>query len=681
MRPRHASALLCLLVPALASAAPPPPPDDPGKSPTGDKTESPYFVVEGAPTGVEAMPLESTRADVHITGVIADVVVHQTYRNDGATTISARYVFPASTRAAVYGMQMKIGDRTIVAKIKEREEAKAEYEEAKSEGKTASLLEEDRPNVFSMSVANILPKDHIDVELRYTELLVPTDGIYELDYPTVVGPRYVSERPEAEPGGLRPTGGKDGTAATNGFTATPYTHAGTGPSYQFGMSVHIAAGMPIAAIESPSHPIVTTWDAKHDGATVDLDGADTTAGNRDFVLRYQLAGKDIAQGLLLFQGAKESFFLTMVQPPRRPATELIPPREYTFIVDVSGSMEGFPLGVAKHLMHDLLGRLRPSDKFDVILFSGASQLYAPTSVPATATEVDKAIHFVDAHDGGGGTELLPAIQQAMALPHDSSMSRSFVVITDGYIAEEPQVFDQIRDHLGEANVFSFGVGSSVNRHLMEGVAKAGQGEAFIVLDEKEGETAAQKFRQYIESPVLTHVNVAFDGLDTYDVQPKVLPDVFAERPVIVFGKYRGTPKGTITLTGVSGHGRFVSKLDVASATPDAANGALAYLWARSKISELSDFYREDANRKDVVALGLQYNLLTKFTSFIAVQDIVRTTQASTDVDQPLPMPEGVSDAAVSGGTDSMEVGAEPPLFLLLALGLGALAIAWRTRCA
>jgi Ca-activated chloride channel family protein len=673
MRLRHASVLLCLLFPTLASADPPPPPD---------KTESPYFVVEGAPSGVESMPLESTKADVHITGVIADVVVHQTYRNDGDRTISARYVFPASTRAAVYGMQMKIGDRTIVAKIKEREEAKAEYEAAKSEGKTASLLEEDRPNVFSMSVANILPKDHIDVELRYTELLVPTDGIYELDYPTVVGPRYVSERVDS----------KD---ATNGFTATPYTHAGTGPSYQFGMSVHIAAGMPIAAIESPSHPIVTTWNAKHDGASVDLDGADTTAGNRDFVLRYQLAGKDIAQGLLLYpggpaepdplhsgQGAKEKFFLMMVQPPRRPATELIPPREYTFIVDVSGSMEGFPLGVAKNLMHNLLGRLRPSDKFDVILFSGASQLYAPGSVPATTTEIDKATHFIDAHGGGGGTELLPAIQQAMALPHEASMSRSFVVITDGYIAEEPLVFDQIRDHLGEANVFSFGVGSSVNRHLMEGIAKAGQGEAFIVLNDKEGETAAKKFSQYVESPVLTHVGVAFDGLDTYDVQPKVLPDVFAERPVIVFGKYRGTPKGTITLTGVSGAGRFVSKLDVATATPDAGNGALAYLWARTKISELSDFYREDANRKDVVALGLQYNLLTKFTSFIAVQDIVRTTQASTDVDQPLPMPEGVSDAAISGGgTDSMEVGAEPPLFLLLALGFGILAIAWRTRCA
>ncbi|HEY1557752.1 MAG TPA: VIT domain-containing protein [Kofleriaceae bacterium] len=670
---RHASVLFVLLASSLASADPP-----------TDKSLSPYFVVEGSKPGVEAMPLEATHADVHISGVIADVVVRQTYRNEGDQTINARYVFPASTRAAVYGMQMTIGDRTIVAKIKEREAARADYEAAKKTGKTASLLEEDRPNVFSMSVANILPKDKIDVELRYTELLVPTDGVYELAYPTVVGPRYVSERADAK-------------SPTADFTASPYTHGGVPPTYDFGIAVHIAAGMPIAAIDSPSHAITTSFSAKHDAADIALAGMDPTAGTKDFILHYQLAGAGLQQGLLLFpggpakpdplhpgSGAKESFFLTMVQPPRRPAAGDIPAREYVFIVDVSGSMEGFPLTTAKHLMHDLLGRLRPTDTFDVLLFSGADELYAKTSVPAVATQIDAAERFIDAHDGGGGTELLPAIQHAMTLPRTDGVSRSFVVVTDGYIAEEPAVFDEIRDHLGEANVFSFGIGTSVNRHLMEGVAKAGQGEAFIVTSEKDGDAAAAKFRDYVEAPVLTKVEVAFDGLDTYDVQPKVLPDVFAERPVIVFGKYRGEPKGTITLTGVSGHGRFVSKLDVAGARPDAGNAALAYLWARAKVSELSDFYREDANQKEVTALGLQYNLLTKFTSFIAVEDVVRTTKGSTDVDQPLPMPAGVSDASVAyaSGGGSMSVGDEPPLaviLLLVAIGIAAANVRHRLR--
>jgi len=622
-----------------------------------DKTLSPFFVVEGARPGVEALPLESTRADVHIAGVISDVTVTQTYRNDGDRTISAKYVFPASTRAAVYAMKMTIGDRVIVAKIKEREEAKHEYEEAKASGKTATLLEEERPNVFTMSVANVLPKDRIQVELKYTELLVPTDGVYEMVYPTVVGPRYASETT---------TTGKHGE---NEFVASPYQHAGDTPRTGFAIHVDVHGGMPIQQIESPSHKIASTIAANHDNAIVDLDPTESNGGNRDFVLRYRLAGKDLASGLMMYPGDKENFFLAMVQPPQRPAPELIPPREYVFIVDVSGSMEGFPLQTTKALMKDLLGRLRPTDKFDVLLFSGDDALYSEKSVDATADEIQKATAFVDKQNGGGGTELLPAIQHAMKLPRAfDNVSRSFVVVTDGFIAEEPAVFDQIRDHLGEANVWSFGIGTSVNRHLMDGIAKAGQGEAFTILGPDQAAAAAAKFRAYVETPVLTNVKVAFDGLQAYDVEPKVLPDVFASRPVLVWGKYKGAPTGKVTLTGVSGRGRFVSTLDVAQAVPDKANGALRYLWARNEISELSDFYNQDKNKDAVTKLGLEYNLLTKFTSFIAVQDVVRTTQGSTDVTQPLAMPSGVTDSAIAQ-SESMEVGAEPPfawLFLVIA---------------
>jgi Ca-activated chloride channel homolog len=633
-----------------------------------DKTLSPFFVVDGAKPGVEALPLESTRADVHIAGVISDVTVTQTYRNDGDRTISAKYVFPASTRAAVYAMKMTIGDRVIVAKIKEREEAKHEFDAAKAAGKTATLLEEERPNVFTMSVANVLPKDRIQVELKYTELLVPTDGTYEMVYPTVVGPRYASETT---------TTGKHGE---NQFVATPYQHAGATPVTGFGIHVEVHGGMPIQQIESPSHKIASTIAANHDNATVDLDPAEMNAGNRDFVLRYRLAGKDLASGLMLYPGDKENFFLAMVQPPQRPAPELIPPREYVFIVDVSGSMQGFPLQTTKALMKDLLGRLRPTDKFDVLLFSGDDALYSESSVDATPDQIAKATAFVDKQNGGGGTELLPAIQHAMKIPRAfDNVSRSFVVVTDGFIAEEPAVFDQIRDHLGEANVWSFGIGTSVNRHLMDGIAKAGQGEAFTILGPDQAAAAAAKFRAYVETPVLTNVKVAFDGLQAYDVEPKVLPDVFASRPVIVFGKYKGTPTGKVTLTGVSGRGRFVSTLDAAAATPDKTNSALRYLWARNEISELSDFFNQDKNKDAVTKLGLDYNLLTKFTSFIAVQDVVRTTQGSTDVSQPIAMPAGVTDSAISQ-SESMEVGAEPPFAWLILIVAGiAVVVGYKAR--
>jgi Ca-activated chloride channel homolog len=627
-----------------------------------DKTLSPYFFVEGAKPGVEALPLESTKADVHITGVIANVVVTQTYRNDGDRTISARYVFPASTRAAVYGMKMKIGSRVIEAKIKEREEARKEYEEAKAAGKTASLLEQDRPNVFSMNVANILPKDKIEVVLSYTELLVPTDGVYELVYPTVVGPRYGSET-------------LDTKAADNKFVASPYQRAGDTPTYAFDINVSVAAGMKIQQLDSPSHKINTAFANSNANATVSLDNGSAT-GNKDFVLRYRLAGSDIQSGLLLFPGAKENFFLMMVQPPHRPALEQIPAREYVFIIDVSGSMHGFPLDTTKTLMRDLLGKLRPTDRFNVVLFAGGSALFADKSVDADKDKINDAIAFIDRETGGGGTELLPALERAMKLPAvDKNVSRSFVVVTDGYISEETAMFDHVRKHLGEANVFAFGIGSGVNRFLIDGIAKAGQGEPFVVLDQAKAADAAAKFRAYVEQPVLTQVKVAFDGFSTYDVQPQVLPDVFANRPVVVFGKYKGTPSGKITLTGVSGRGRFVNTIDASMVSPDAKNTALSYLWARAKISELSDFYQGDANKKAVVELGLKYNLLTKFTSFIAVQQIVRTDGGSTDVNQPLPLPLGVSDNAVG-----MEVGAEPPLgILLLLVGLGVLIAMARRR--
>src|SRR5262245_28871442 len=228
--PVAAFVAFAVAIPVVAAAQP--------AAPSADRSLSPYFVVEGAAPGVETLPLESTRAEVHIAGVISDVTVRQTYRNDGERAISARYVFPASTRAAVYGLKMTLGTRVIEAKIKEREEAKREYIEAKRAGKTASLLEQDRPNVFTMNLANILPKDHIEVELRYTELLIPTEGAYEMVYPTVVGPRYAGET-------------VDRSSAHNQFVAAPYTHTGVAPRSAFGLHVSLAAGMPIQAIESP----------------------------------------------------------------------------------------------------------------------------------------------------------------------------------------------------------------------------------------------------------------------------------------------------------------------------------------------------------------------------------------------------------------------------------------------
>src|SRR5687767_5633399 len=344
-----------------------------------EKTLAPYFLVQGDPS-VDQLPLKDTRVEISVSGVIADVKVRQIYRNEGSRAINAAYVFPASTRAAVYAMRMQIGNEIIVAKIKEREQAKKDFVQAKEEGKSASLLEQQRPNVFSMSLANLMPQEQVEIELRYTELLVPTDNVYEVVFPTVVGPRYAS--PE------------NGNKKEDKFVATPYLRQGEKPASALHISTRVFAGVPIYDLSCPSHQVNPQWQ-NQGVAQLTLDDSDPFQGNRDFVVRYRLAGDQIASGLLLFQGTDENFFLYMAQPPQRVATEAIPPREYVFVVDVSGSMEGFPLNTSKRLLRDLIGNLRPTDLFNVVLFAGDSTVLAPTSLQANQENITRAIRLLD----------------------------------------------------------------------------------------------------------------------------------------------------------------------------------------------------------------------------------------------------------------------------------------------
>ncbi|MFL6263218.1 MAG: VIT and vWA domain-containing protein [Thermoanaerobaculia bacterium] len=633
-----------------------------------DRTLSPYFFVENGDPAVDKLPLKETKADVHIAGVIADVVVTQVYRNEGSRPLNARYVFPASTRAAVHGMTLQVGNERIRAKIREKQAAKREFEAAKAAGKSAALLEEQRPNVFSMSVANVMPQDEIRVELHYSELLVPSEGTYEFVYPTVVGPRY-SNAPESK-------------AESSGWVKSPYLHEKEEPPYAFNIETRVAAGMPIDEILCPSHQTHVDWE---DGTTarVRLDPRETNGGNRDYILRYRLQGQQVQTGLLLYPGPSgqpgqdENFFLLMVQPPRRVVPAQIPPREYIFVLDVSGSMCGFPLNTTKVLMRELVGGLRPVDRFNVLLFSGASRLLAPRSLPATEANLSQAIAEIESERGGGETELGKALDRAMELPETKGVSRTMIVITDGFIDAEAGVFEQIRTRLNRSNLFAFGMGTSVNRHLIEGMARAGQGEPFIVTEPDEAKEVAKRFQEYVKSPVLTHMEVETSGFQRFDVEPLSIPDLFADRPLVIFGKWKGQPGGTIRVTGLGGDGRFEKVFDVAETRPSADNQALRYLWARERVARLTGYGADDgeATRQAVTGLGLKYELLTPYTSFVAVHEKVRNQEGSAkDVDQPLPLPQGVEDSAVGVP--------EPELPLLIALGillLGLTAAAGRMR--
>jgi len=622
-----------------------------------DKTLSPYFFVKSDDPETDRLPLKSTSAKVNISGVIADVILTQVYKNEGKKPLEAIYVFPASTRAAVYGMKMTIGERVITANIREREEARREYEQAKQEGKSASLLEQQRPNVFQMNVANILPRDVIKVELKYTELLIPTDAVYEFVYPTVVGPRYVDQQSEQ-------------TGSSENWTANPYLHEGESAPYTFDMKMDLAAGLPIQDISCETHKV----DIRYKGsnfASIKLDSSEEFGGNRDFILKYRLAGGKIETGLLLFKGKKENFFLLMLQPPKRVKEDQIPPREYMFIVDVSGSMNGFPLNISKKLLKDLIGNLRPSDRFNVLLFAGGSTVMSEKSLPATRKNINHAINVIERQRGGGGTRLLPALKKALSLQGTEGYSRNVVIVTDGYVSVEKEAFDLIRNNLGNANMFAFGIGSSVNRHLIEGMARVGMGEPFIITRPDEAGEKAAKFRKLIESPVLTGITVDFKDFKTYDIEPPSIPDVMAQRPVILFGKWRGRPKGNILVKGITGDRKYRKKVNVANVKPLKTNSALRYLWARHRIALLSDYNRlspQDERVKEVTSLGLTYNLLTQYTSFVAIDTQIRLKDGKAQtVKQPLPLPQGVSDYAVGGKSRMSKgistLGASPSLMV------------------
>jgi Ca-activated chloride channel family protein len=454
------------------------------------------------------------------------------------------------------------------------------------------------------------------------------------------------------------------------WIAQPTLTAGRQSNATFALNATIRSPLPIVTLRSPSHALAVSGEGNRE-VHVCLP-ADAAHADRDVVIDYTLAGRAIDAGLLVHEGADANYFLLLAQPPARVQAAEIVPREYVFIVDVSGSMHGFPLATAKALLRELIGRLRPTDTFNVIPFAGGHSVLHPASVPATAENVARAIHFLDGQNGGGGTELLPALRTALAMPADDGRARTFIVVTDGYVTIEKEAFELLRVNLGKANLFAFGIGSSVNRYLVEGLARAGKGEPFIVLNAQQAEAEAARLRAMIEQPVLTRIKVRFDGFDAYDLDAPQVPDLFAQRPIVVSGKFRGKASGRIEIEGLAAGGAVRLPIDVQRTAVRDNTPALRHLWARGRIAELGDFNRlgrDDEAVREITRLGLAHSLLTDYTSFIAVDHVVRNPGGiAAPVDQPLPLPQGVSHLAVG----QVPTTPEPEFALLAALAGGLL---------
>ena len=604
------------------------------------KTESPYFKPANGDKELDYLPLKSSNATVKISAMVADITIEQTYTNNGTKPLEAIYVFPMSDKAAIYSLEMQIGIRRIVASIKEKNIARQDYEKAREDGHRASLLEQERPNVFTMNVSNINPGDIIKVVIRYTELIIPDEGVYSFVYPTLVGPRYNAKGNKAK------------------FAATPYTKNGVSPVPTFNLEVELLSNIPISYAACKTHKTTTQYFYDK-SALFCLSSDEIYSANRDFILNYCLKGQGIESGIQLYDNGKEKFFMAMIQPPKRVLSDDIPPREYIFVVDNSGSMHGFPLEVSKKLLRNLISNLKPSDQFNVVLFAGSSEVFSPFSLQANKSNIDKSIQFIDSYNGGGSTELIGALQKSMALPRKSvSLSRAVVIVTDGYVTVEKEAMELIKSNLNNTNVYAFGIGSCVNRYLINGLAHAGGGQPFIVTAQSEADSIATKFRKYIQTPVLSNIKVQYEGFKVYDVINEKLPDVMADRPVIITGKYKGNANGKITISGYTGRGKFDKVLTIDKSKISEDHNAIRYFWAREKIQGLSDYGPSELDSitiSKITKLGLDYNLMTAYTSFVAVDkhEIINRNGILKTVEQVLPMPQGVSNYAIGADFNLM----------------------------
>ena len=602
----------------------------------GQKSESPYLKVVSKDANI---PLQSTKANVQIVGTIAHVQITQTYQNLGKKPIEASYVFPMSSQAAVHNMQMTIGNRIIKAEVFEKKKAEKIYNKAIKEGKRAAKLDQHRPNVFKMKVGNILPNESITIDVFYTEMLAPVNKAYQFVFPGVVGPRFTGESTKNET-----------------VFNQPYTNKGISDTYDFDIDVSINAGMMIQNINSNTHKINVNYP-EASTAEISLSADNKNPSNRDFIVNYSLRSSKINSGLLLYEGEKENFFSLLIEPTLQVSSSKIPAREYLFVVDVSGSMMGYPIEVSKSLLRSLLSDLRQNDRFNILLFSADNTIFKQQSVVANETNLEEALQFLTGtfNNYGGGTRLLNALKSGYQMPRSfKNAAKNVVVITDGYISVEEDVFEFIEENLNKANVFTFGIGSSTNRYLLDGMARVSNTASFIATNKEEAFKVAKEFKEYIASPLLTQIELKTNGLEIYDIEPKTIPDVFADRPILVYGKYLGKAQGNITITGHQADNIYSETIRVGAGKKSKQNEALKYLWARKKIERLIDYKKNFGYdvKEEVIKLGTQYNLATQFTSFVAVDyEVVNKRGKLQKVKQPLPLPKNVNETAVGAAAE------------------------------
>ena len=615
-----------------------------------------------------ASPLLFTDVAMDVSGIIARVKVAQRFVNPTSEWREGVYVFPLPERAAVDHLRMQVGQRVIEGMIKERGDARRAYEAAKAEGRKTSLVEQERPNVFTTSVANIGPGEEVVVTIEYQETLRYDDGTFRLRFPLAITPRYIPGTPvESAGGGLGWAPATQQVLDADRITP-PVADRHEGYVNPVKIAIDLRAGFPLAQLASTYHRVDVEEAPGHRFRLTLADGPIPAARDFELVWTPDVGAEPGAALFTETKGGKTYALLMALPPSSASARAEREPREITYIVDTSGSMEGVSIVQARDALLMALERLQPGDRFNVVEFNSVAAALFPAPVPFDAATLARARQFVSGLRARGGTEMLPALALALAGPRDAAMVRQVVFLTDGAVGNEDAILRLVHDEIGDRRLFTVGIGPAPNAFFMTKAAQFGRGTYTFIGDVREVKERMTALFRKLENPAL--VDITVDWPAGADAWPRALPDLYAGEPVVVTAQFNANAgSGNIAVSGRRGGAMWGSLLPVAAMANEPGVGVL---WARAKIDALMDAGRKGAPEEDirtaVLDVALTHHLVSKYTSLVAV-DVTPTRPAGVAASRtaiPGNIPEGLT------GFDQLPRTATPAPLLIAAGGLALL---------
>lgn len=595
--------------------------------------------------GLRELPLQESTFETLVVGTVAETTITQVFANPFNEPIEAVYAFPLHQRAAVDDYWIHVGERSLHGEIHRRQDANDIYDEAKAKGQRASLLEQERPNVFTQSVANIPPGESIEIQMHVVQPIAQEAGRGTLSLPTVVGPRFIPGTATGRAGaGVSPD--TDEVPDASKITP-PVLNPKSSACAPLLITVDIESPLSIGGLVSANHTI--TSNAGNGVTTVEL-AAGATLANRDFELSWKMSG-DATQAAVMTQPDADgggAFTLTLVPPASLEADEAVP-RDLIFVVDNSGSMGGKPMDTAKAVMREAIAAMGPEDRFTVLRFSESASKLSPGLLGNTERNRRRGLKYVDDMRGMGGTHMRAGIEAALALAQSSDRVPMVLLLTDGYIGNEAAIFELTDEHLGHARIFGLGVGAAPNRFLLDGLSTVGRGAVSYVGMTETVEQVVERFYRRIASPALRDISIDWGTLPVKDVAPQRIPDLFVGQPIVVYGRYASEGTGTVVVEGWQGKtkARFEVEVDLAEGS---SGTGLRSMWARTRIEELlrdPEVFRLDSAARDqrtetATKLALSYRVLTEHTAFVAVDNEVVTKDAAKTVAVPVEPVQGMA---------------------------------------